>query len=439
MQLISRKKELIKSKRTNMRRKYDNESYPEVSQKSLITALVVSGITIVGSGIYFFLVKKWSVSPSHEPRPTPIPIPTPIPNPTPVPSPAPRPGPIPTNVPPLPTPTPTPTPAPTNGPPSPAPTPTPTPAPTNAPPQPPAPTPRPTPNNRPDGPFTSAGTVVIPKSENMCCFTGSASNGTDLFFVTDTGFGFQGSTSSDASGSLTGISKTKFQMLKAVNGSNIAFPDNRLKAMTILKTGEFMTFAEHSKRFFIYSDLFGNPTFANVPTEVAALPESTNVEAMCTLKDGRVVMIAEVDGGSGTHKCWIAEDSGSGKTRFTWSTFTYVSPNPGFRISDCTVNTKGTGKYMYVLEILFNRATGATSNICIVETSQIIANGSVTGVGIAQVSPTPFKSENYESIVIHKVGNKPCLLVASDNNNYQNDQQLIVNQFIPVPAFEADI
>lgn len=273
------------------------------------------------------------------------------------------------------------------------------------------------------GTLTPFNSIELNKTGGWCCFTGGIQDGTNFLLVSDKGDVLKATPQVAADGKLTGLQSVSFQKLKDLNGVPIQVARSRVKALTKLKSGEFMIFTENAKLFYIYTDILGTATFANVPQAIKDITGDHNVEAMTTLPDGRVLMIAE-NAVSNAHSCWVAQDSGSGQTRFTWTTFSLTSANSGFRISDCFAS----GTKVYVLQIQFANGV-ATSMIMSFDISAVVASATVTMTKVADNSPTPYPSDNYEYLFVANLAGKNYMIVGSDDNAPSN-QKLYMNQFL---------
>ena len=157
---------------------------------------------------------------------------------------------------------------------------------------------------------------------------------------------------------------------------------------------------------------------APIPSAVAQAPSNGGIEALATLADGRLLIIAEeLENPDGSVKAWVLDDG-----QFT--ELSYL-PAKGFRVTDCAALKDGD---VLVLERRYVPFGILSARLTRVKAGSLRPGAKLAGKELLKLEQ-PLAVENFEGIAVQQTSNGTMIFIVSDDN-YSSFQQTLLLQFL---------
>jgi hypothetical protein len=194
------------------------------------------------------------------------------------------------------------------------------------------------------------------------------------------------------------------------------------EALAQARDGSFLVAFEGLHRISLYSpppETFeSTPVSVQIPSAVAQAPSNGGIEALATLADGRLLIIAEeLENPDGSVKAWVLDDG-----QFT--ELSYL-PAKGFRVTDCAALNNGD---VLVLERRYVPFGILSARLTRVTAGSLRPGAKVAGKELLKLEQ-PLAVENFEGIAVQQTSNGTMIFIVSDDN-YSSFQQTLLLQFL---------
>ena len=194
------------------------------------------------------------------------------------------------------------------------------------------------------------------------------------------------------------------------------------EALAQARDGSFLVAFEGLHRISLYSpppETFeSTPVSVQIPSAVAQAPSNGGIEALATLADGRLLIIAEeLENPDGSVKAWVLDDG-----QFT--ELSYL-PAKGFRVTDCAALNNGD---VLVLERRYVPFGILSARLTRVTAGSLRPGAKVAGKELLKLEQ-PLAVENFEGIAVQQTSNGTMIFIVSDDN-YSSLQQTLLLQFL---------
>jgi hypothetical protein len=199
------------------------------------------------------------------------------------------------------------------------------------------------------------------------------------------------------------------------------------EALAQARDGSFLVAFEGLHRISLYSpppETFeSTPVSVQIPSAVAQAPSNGGIEALATLADGRLLIIAEeLENPDGSVKAWVLDDG-----QFT--ELSYL-PAKGFRVTDCAALNNGD---VLVLERRYVPFGILSARLTLVKAGGLRPGAKLAGKELLKLEQ-PLAVENFEGIAVQQTSNGTMIFIVSDDN-YSSFQQTLLLQFL-LPDFD---
>ena len=166
-----------------------------------------------------------------------------------------------------------------------------------------------------------------------------------------------------------------------------------------------------------------DPVSVQIPSAVAQAPTNGGIEALTTLADGRLLIIAEqLENADGSAKAWVLDD-GQFKELLSYL------PAKGFRVTDCSALSNGD---VLVLERRYMPFGILSARLTRVKAGGLRPGAKLAGQELLKLEQ-PLAVENFEGIAVHQTSNGTMIFIVSDDN-YSRFQQTLLLQFLLSPS-----
>ena len=194
------------------------------------------------------------------------------------------------------------------------------------------------------------------------------------------------------------------------------------EALTQARDGSFLVAFEGLHRISRYSPppktFESTPVSVQIPSAVAQAPSNGGIEALATLADGRLLIIAEeLENPDGSVKAWVHDDG-----QFT--ELSYL-PAKGFRVTDCAALNDGD---VLVLERRYVPFGILSARLTLVKAGSLRPGAKLAGKELLKLEQ-PLAVENFEGIAVQQTSNGTMIFIVSDDN-YSRFQQTLLLQFL---------
>ena len=194
------------------------------------------------------------------------------------------------------------------------------------------------------------------------------------------------------------------------------------EALAQARDGSFLVAFEGLHRISLYSpppETFeSTPVSVQIPSAVAQAPSNGGIEALATLADGRLLIIAEeLENPDGSVKAWVLDDG-----QFT--ELSYL-PAKGFRVTDCAALNNGD---VLVLERRYVPFGILSARLTRVKGGSLRPGAKLAGKELLKLEQ-PLAVENFEGIAVQQTSNGTMIFIVSDDN-YSSFQQTLLLQFL---------
>ena len=199
------------------------------------------------------------------------------------------------------------------------------------------------------------------------------------------------------------------------------------EALAQARDGSFLVAFEGLHRISRYSPppktFESTPVSVQIPSAVAQAPSNGGIEALATLADGRLLIIAEeLENPDGSVKAWVLDDG-----QFT--ELSYL-PAKGFRVTDCAALNNGD---VLVLERRYVPFGILSARLTRVTAGSLRPGAKLAGKELLKLEQ-PLAVENFEGIAVQQTSNGTMIFIVSDDN-YSRFQQTLLLQFL-LPDFD---
>ena len=194
------------------------------------------------------------------------------------------------------------------------------------------------------------------------------------------------------------------------------------EALAQARDGSFLVAFEGLHRISRYSPppktFESTPVSVQIPSAVAQAPSNGGIEALATLADGRLLIIAEeLENPDGSVKAWVLDDG-----QFT--ELSYL-PAKGFRVTDCAALNNGD---VLVLERRYVPFGILSARLTRVTAGSLRPGAKLAGKELLKLEQ-PLAVENFEGIAVQQTSNGTMIFIVSDDN-YSSFQQTLLLQFL---------
>ena len=194
------------------------------------------------------------------------------------------------------------------------------------------------------------------------------------------------------------------------------------EALAQARDGSFLVAFEGFHRIWRYSPppktFESTPVSVQIPSAVAQAPSNGGIEALATLADGRLLIIAEeLENPDGSVKAWVLDDG-----QFT--ELSYL-PAKGFRVTDCAALNDGD---VLVLERRYVPFGILSARLTLVKAGSLQPGAKLAGKELLKLEQ-PLAVENFEGIAVQQTSNGTMIFIVSDDN-YSSFQQTLLLQFL---------
>ena len=194
------------------------------------------------------------------------------------------------------------------------------------------------------------------------------------------------------------------------------------EALAQARDGSFLVAFEGLHRISLYSPppktFESTPVSVQIPSAVAQAPSNGGIEALATLADGQLLIIAEeLENPDGSVKAWVLDDG-----QFT--ELSYL-PAKGFRVTDCAALNNGD---VLVLERRYVPFGILSARLTRVTAGSLRPGAKLAGKELLKLEQ-PLAVENFEGIADQQTSNGTMIFIVSDDN-YSSFQQTLLLQFL---------
>jgi hypothetical protein len=199
------------------------------------------------------------------------------------------------------------------------------------------------------------------------------------------------------------------------------------EALAQARDGSFLVAFEGLHRISLYSPppktFESTPVSVQIPSAVAQAPSNGGIEALTTLADGRLLIIAEeLENPDGSVKVWVLDDG-----QFT--ELSYL-PAKGFRVTDCAALNNGD---VLVLERRYVPFGILSARLTRIKAGSFRPGAKLAGKELLKLEQ-PLAVENFDGIAVQQTSNGTMIFTVSDDN-YSSFQQTLLLQFL-LPDFD---
>ena len=243
-----------------------------------------------------------------------------------------------------------------------------------------------------------------------------------LYAVSDHGFWLSASMLLDPDGALKDLVDWRIAPILTTTKLPVRGRLRDAEALAQARDGSFLVAFEDLHRIWRYSpppETFeSTPVSVQIPSAVAQAPSNGGIEALATLADGRLLIIAEeLENPDGSVKAWVLDDG-----RFT--ELSYL-PAKGFRVTDCAALNDGD---VLVLERRYVPFGILSARLTRVTAGSLRPGAKVAGKELLKLEQ-PLAVENFEGIAVQQTSNGTMIFIVSDDN-YSSFQQTLLLQFL---------
>jgi hypothetical protein len=250
-----------------------------------------------------------------------------------------------------------------------------------------------------------------------------AANGTSLIAVADTGYWFRLSLQEDAAGRLIRIGGAEIFPVLDTTGKPV--PDKLhgdAEALTRGPDGSLIVAFEQQHRLWRYGpapDALAVPAVSvRIPRALGGLPKNGGVEALTTLRSGRLVMLSEEGKSpSGDLRGWLQGKSG-------WTEIA-VARTGAFLPTDLARLPDGD---LLLLERRVGLIGGFAARLSVLPAKALGAGGIVAGREIATIV-APLTVDNFEALATRKGADGSTLIYLATDDNQNLFERTLLLQF----------
>jgi hypothetical protein len=255
-----------------------------------------------------------------------------------------------------------------------------------------------------------------------------AANGTSLIAVADTGCWFRLSLQQDATGRLTGIGSAEVFPVLDTAGNPV--PDKRhgdAEALARGPDGSLIVAFEQQHRLWRYGpagDPLASPAVpVRIPRAARGLPRNGGIEALATLRSGRLVLLSEEGKSpSGDLRGWLQGKSG-------WTEIA-VARTGAFLPTDLARLPDGD---LLLLERQVGLIGGFAARLSVLPAKALGSGAIITGREIATIM-APLTVDNFEALATRKGADGSTLIYLATDDNQNLFERTLLLQFRWHPA-----
>ena len=243
-----------------------------------------------------------------------------------------------------------------------------------------------------------------------------------LYAVSDQGYWLSASMLLDPDGALKDLVDWRIAPILTTTKLPVSGRLRDAEALAQARDGSFLVAFEGLHRIWRYSPppktFESTPVSVQIPSAVAQAPSNGGIEALATLADGRLLIIAEeLENPDGSVKAWVLDDG-----QFT--ELSYL-PAKGFRVTDCAALNDGD---VLVLERRYVPFGILSARLTRVKAGSLRPGAKLAGKELLKLEQ-PLAVENFEGIAVQQTSNGTMIFIVSDDN-YSSFQQTLLLQFL---------
>lgn len=244
----------------------------------------------------------------------------------------------------------------------------------------------------------------------------------DLYAVSDHGYWLSARMIVNSDGALKDLVEWKITPLLSTANTPVRGKLRDAEALTRAGDGSFLVAFEGVHRIWRYSPppMTFQSTPVPVPIPPAALqaPGNGGIEALTTLADGPLLIIAEeLANADGSVKAWVLDDG-------EFTELSYL-PAKGFRVTDCATLDNGD---VLVLERRYVPLGILSVRLTHVKAEHLRTGAKLVGKELLKLEQ-PLAVENFEGMAVRQTSKGAMILLVSDDN-YSPFQQTLLLQFL---------
>jgi hypothetical protein len=243
-----------------------------------------------------------------------------------------------------------------------------------------------------------------------------------LYAVSDRGYWLSARMLLDPSGVLKDLAEWRIAPMLTTTKIPVSGRLRDAEALTQARDGSFLVAFEGFHRIWRYSPppktFESTPVSVQIPSAVVQAPSNGGIEALTTLADGRLLIIAEeLENPDGSVKAWVIDDG-----QFT--ELSYL-PAKGFRVTDCAALDNGD---VFVLERRYVPFGILSARLTLVKAGSLRPGAKLDGKELLRLEQ-PLAVENFEGIAVQQTSDGTMIFIVSDDN-YSRFQQTLLLQFL---------
>ena len=243
-----------------------------------------------------------------------------------------------------------------------------------------------------------------------------------LYAISDQGYWLSASMLLDPDGALKDLVDWRIAPILTTTKLPVRGRLRDAEALAQARDGSFLVAFEGFHRIWRYSPppktFESIPVSVQIPSAVAQAPSNGGIEALATLADGRLLIIAEeLENPDGSVKAWVIDDG-----QFT--ELSYL-PAKGFRVTDCAALNNGD---VLVLERRYVPFGILSARLTRVKAGGLRPGAKLAGKELLKLEQ-PLAVENFEGIAVQQTSNGTMIFIVSDDN-YSSFQQTLLLQFL---------
>lgn len=248
-------------------------------------------------------------------------------------------------------------------------------------------------------------------------------NGKNLLAVSDRGYWIQSDILYTKEGHLDGLANVKTKKILTTKTKKY---DYDAEGMTVNSMQGIVVSFEFNhnlsyyplKSDYDFESIFNAyPKRMKVPSSLRGLPQNLGIEAITTLKDGRILAISEGTGEEATAKAWVLTDAQSSELKYALK--------DKFRPTDITKLPNGD---LLLLERKLTLHSGFVSQLRKIKRSSIKAGETLTGEIIATLG-YPYNVDNMEALTARRNDKGETIIYLISDNNYNKIQRTLMLMF----------
>ena len=289
------------------------------------------------------------------------------------------------------------------------------------------------PERRDFGSLTLLGAFQLTSKSKRFGGLSGLSIGTDgkLYAVSDRGYWLSANMVVDPNGALKDLVDWRIAPILSTSKRPVSGKLRDAEALAQARDGSLLVAFEGLHRIWRYDPppktFESTPVAVLIPPAAALAPSNGGIEALTTLPDGRLLIIAEVlENPDRSVKAWMIDGG-----RFT--ELSYL-PAKGFHVTDCAALNNGD---VLVLERRYARFGILSARVTLVKADSLRQGITITGKELLKLEQ-PLAVDNFEGIAVRETAKGTMIFIVSDDNYSHFEQTLLLQFVLPMPNVAAN-